>query len=140
MYKRVLTFRWLGPWIGAVVSVALLVLEPFVQAQDAGRDRPPPRDVVEEVEIVTDGIRAKAKVRIQKWIIDGHRSIEALDLPGFEGVRVVQLAAGAITTVIRGERVERTEGEWWTVPAEVPLGLVTENDSAILWAISVEKK
>ena len=98
----------------------------------------PVRDIKESVEIKHDGEMKIANVRMQKWILHDHMQIEALDLPGFNGVRVLQLAAGEITTVIRSERTEREEGSWWTVPAGEPLGLVTGNESAILWAIAVD--
>ncbi len=118
--------------------LGLLALAQLAYGQAAKREPVPVRDVAETVEIEHDDKRQPVKVRMQKWILDSHHRIEALDLPGFKGVRVLQLAAGNITTVIRGEHIERAEGEWWTVPAGEPLGLVTGNDSAILWAISVD--
>ena len=130
-----------GNW--KLVKTGLLVLGLGVCtqaafAQSAQDELTPVRDVTESVEVERDGQRGTVKVHMQKWILQGHLRIKALKLPGFDGVRILQLAAGEITTVIGGERVDRAEGEWWTVPAGKSLGLVTEDDAAILWAISVD--
>jgi len=108
-----------------------------VSPQSVGREAAPVNELAEKLEIGRQGARRRVEVRSQKWIIDSHKMIDALDLPGGADVRIVQLAAGQITTVIGGKRVERVEGEWWTVPAGERLSLQTENDSAILWVLSV---
>lgn len=72
----------------------------------------PVRDVVESVVIERDDIGGEARVHIQKWILHGRMVVEALELPAIDGVRMVQLAAGEVTTVIAGERAERSLKIW----------------------------
>ena len=46
----------------------------------------------------------------------------------------MELKAGDLTRVIDGERQERREGEFWTVPKGARLVLETEDDSAVVEA------
>lgn len=70
-------------------------------------------------------------VEIRNWTIGGGLKLEKLDVPS-NGTLVVQLRAGEMTTIIEGERVERREGDFWTVEAGQVMAVETEDDTAIL--------
>jgi quercetin dioxygenase-like cupin family protein len=78
------------------------------------------------------------RVEITNVDVRGRHSIDRLELP-FEGTLMVHLQAGEITTVIGGKREERRQGQIWTVPPGVPMGLTTGRDAASLQTILVEK-
>jgi hypothetical protein len=77
------------------------------------------------------------RVDIRLWSIDSRQKIERLELP-FSGVLTVELRGGHLTTIIAGRRVERQEGEIWSVPAETAMGLETGSDKATLQTTLVE--
>jgi hypothetical protein len=79
------------------------------------------------------------QVDIRNWMIGGGVRLEELPLER-QGLMVVQLRNGEVATIIDGERVERQEGEFWTVPAGARMGLETGDDSAILQTIVVEER
>jgi len=55
------------------------------------------------------------------------------------GETLVELKAGDLTTVIGGQRRERTEGEFWTVPAGTRMVVETEDDAAIIETTAVRR-
>src|ERR1044072_7647054 len=57
------------------------------------------------------------EVRIQNIAIVGGQKLQSLGLKS-NGITIMQLRAGELTTVINGKRQERHEGEFWTVPAD----------------------
>ncbi len=71
------------------------------------------------------------RVVVQQWSIGGGLELEELPLEA-HGLLVAQLRGGELTTLIGGERVERREGEFWTVPPGAKMGLATEDDTAVL--------
>jgi len=75
-------------------------------------------------------------VEIRNWMLGGGLSLPELPIPP-EGLMIVQLRGGELTTVIDGEKRERAEGELWTVPAGVRMGLETTDDSAVLQTVVV---
>lgn len=74
---------------------------------------------------------AAARVDIRVWSIAGHQRLAGLRLP-FRGLTIVELRAGDLTTVIDGRRVERREGEIWSVPAGSAMQLQTDDDTAVV--------
>jgi quercetin dioxygenase-like cupin family protein len=74
------------------------------------------------------------RVDVHHWAIRGGQRVTPAASPGF---RVVQLLAGAVTTVIDGERAARREGEFWTVPAGAAMRLQTGDDAAVLQVTTV---
>jgi quercetin dioxygenase-like cupin family protein len=78
------------------------------------------------------------KVEIANVDVSAGQSVDRLPLP-FEGTLTVHLQAGEITTVIGGRREQRRQGQTWTVPAGVPMGLATGRDAASLQTILVER-
>lgn len=81
---------------------------------------------------------SKVDVAIQVWTLRGQEKYDSLEIPG-KGTLVVQLRAGSLTTVIGGKRQERKEGEFWTVPSGVVMGVETSNDSAILQTVLIRE-
>ena len=76
-----------------------------------------------------DGQLRKLHVVIRNWIIDRGQTIRRFPEEGF---MIVQLRGGQVTTVIDGQRQERREDEFWTVPGGSSMSVETGNDSAIL--------
>lgn len=83
-----------------------------------------------------DGSTRRLKVTIQDWIVDGGLSIRRFPVRGFA---VVQLVAGPVVTEIRGQRTERQEEEFWTLPAGAVMAIETGNDSAVLQTVTVRR-
>jgi quercetin dioxygenase-like cupin family protein len=90
--------------------------ESRVRFQGATRFRGPPEP---------DSVR----VDIRLWSVGGGQRIARLELP-FDGLLVVELRGGRLTTLIGGRRVARREGEIWTVPAGAVMGIETQSDMA----------
>lgn len=90
-------------------------------------------------EMASDGsITAESGIHvdIHNWMIGGGVRLEDL-IPERQGLMIVQLRNGEVTTIVNGERVERREGEFWTIPDGVQMGIETEDDSAILQTVVV---
>jgi hypothetical protein len=83
-----------------------------------------------------DGSTRRLKVTIQDWIVDGGLSIKRFPVRGFA---VVQLVAGPVVTEIKGQRTERQEEEFWTLPAGAVMSIETGNDSAVLQTVTVRR-
>jgi quercetin dioxygenase-like cupin family protein len=79
---------------------------------------------------------SKVNVAIHLWTIREGQRHDALELPG-KGTLVVQLRAGTLTTIIGGRRQERKEGEFWTVPTGISMGVETGQDTAILQTVLI---
>lgn len=82
-----------------------------------------------------DGTARRVDIRL--WIIAGHQRLAGLRFP-FRGVVIAELRAGDLTTIIDGRRVERREGEIWSVPAGSMMQLQTEDDTAVVQTTLVE--
>jgi hypothetical protein len=54
------------------------------------------------------------------------------------GFMVVHLRVGRVTTILNGERRERTPGEFWTVPTGAQLSIEIIGESASLETFSVK--
>ena len=83
--------------------------------------------------------REDVRVGLYQWIVRGRQKIAALELP-VQGTTIVQLRAGKLTTVIDGQRQQRREGEFWTVPAGAALGIETDDDSAIIQTLTLSER
>jgi len=83
-----------------------------------------------------DGSSRQLKVKIQDWIIDGGLTIRRFPVRGFA---VVQLVAGPVVTNIKGQRTERQEEEFWTLPTGAVMSVETGNDSAVLQTVTVRR-
>jgi len=81
-----------------------------------------------------DGQVRKLHVVIRNWIIPNRQRIQRFPEEGFI---VVQLRGGELRTVIDGQRQERSEDEFWTVPAGASMSIETGNESAIIQTMAV---
>ncbi len=68
---------------------------------------------------------------IRKWSIGGGLQLDALPMEA-DGVMIVQLRSGELTTTINGQRQQRRENDYWTVPSGARMGVATEDDTAVL--------
>ena len=89
-----------------------------------------------ETRVRTAGQDAPVRVAIRNWSLGGGLKLAELPLP-VKGLMIVQLRGGRVTTVIQGNSQARREGEFWTVPPGVPMGVETGDDSATLQTIVV---
>ena len=76
------------------------------------------------------------QIRIQNIAIVGGQKLQSLGLRS-NGITIMQLRAGDLTTVINGQRQERHEGEFWTVPAGAQFSIETEDDTASVQTIEI---
>jgi quercetin dioxygenase-like cupin family protein len=128
--------------IGATIAAGLAVLVHSATASPAGAQARPDERGVETRDRFAGTLRLSARdgsaralqVEVHHWSIRGGQRVTPAASPGF---RVMQLLAGAVTTVIDGQRVARREGEFWTVPAGVALLLETGDDTAVLQVTTV---
>ncbi len=126
--------------LSGLFAVGLLVLAPALAQQENqlvrssavfdGRTRV--RDVRAQGEL------RETDVRIQNVAIVGGQKLDALALRS-NGITIVQLRAGKLTTVIGGKRQQRHEGEFWTVPPGVKMSVETEDDTATIQTIEISK-
>lgn len=131
--------RLLGVVLGAAMLGALLAIPSAALAQqrdDPGQkaDYPGLRKPFERfngtIALRTrDGQVRRLRVVIRNWIIDRGQVISRFPESGF---LIVQLRAGEVVTVIDGQRQERLEDEFWTVPAGSAMAVETRKESAIL--------
>ena len=83
-----------------------------------------------------EGATRDTEVRIQNIAIVGGQKLQSLGLRS-NGITIMQLRAGDLTTVINGKRQERHEGEFWTVPAGAQFSVETEDDTASIQTIEI---
>ena len=69
---------------------------------------------------------------IRNWTILNRQQITRFPQKGF---LIAQLRAGTLITVIDDKRQERTEGEFWIVPAGSFMSVETGDDLAVLQTI-----
>jgi quercetin dioxygenase-like cupin family protein len=113
---------------GHVVLALALALAAPLKPDPAGTVRAVPR--FQGTTQVRVGERTESvRVDIRLWTIAGGQRIAALELP-FRGLTIVELRGGRLTTVIEGQRVARSLGEIWSVPAGTPVQVETGDDMA----------
>ena len=83
-----------------------------------------------------EGAVRDTQIRIQNLAIVGGQKLQSLGLRS-NGITIMQLRAGDLTTVINGKRQERREGEFWTVPAGAQFSVETEDDTASIQTIEI---
>lgn len=83
-----------------------------------------------------EGAVRDTQIRIQNLAIVGGQKLQSLGLRS-NGITIMQLRAGDLTTVINGKRQERHEGEFWTVPAGAQFSVETEDDTASIQTIEI---
>jgi hypothetical protein len=91
---------------------------------------------VGETRVRTAQGTAVVRVDIRNWTFGGGLKVDELPLQT-RGLMIVQLRGGNLATVIDGQRQERREGEFWTVPAGARMGIETAGDSAVIQTIVI---
>lgn len=91
-----------------------------------------------EVRLQTPSGPESVRVVITNVDIRGRHKIDRLELP-FEGTLMAYLQAGELTTTIHDRPQARSQGQIWTVPPGVPMGLATGRDAASLQTVLVGK-
>lgn len=115
--------------VGVLAASALLAAAMPAMAQERGLG-PIRERILFQGETAARGA-APTRLDIRIWSIGGRQRLAGLRLP-FRGLTIVELRAGDLTTVIDGRRVERREGEIWSVPAGSAMQLQTDDDTAVV--------
>jgi quercetin dioxygenase-like cupin family protein len=76
-----------------------------------------------------NGRRETVRVTIDLWTILGEQKIAEFQEHGF---LLVQLLGGKATTVIDGKEQKRLKGEFWVVPANSRMSILTTGETASL--------
>ena len=130
--------RYLNPMIGTLLC--FLALAPPLAAQDSKPQIRPIEQFDEVIQVPKGGRKALSeipaqppktaprRIQVRQWIIDGGQKAS---IPT-RGMMLIELKAGDLTTITDGNRQERREGEFWTVPRGAKLVLETEDDSAVI--------
>ena len=125
---------------GVILVVALAAAAASAQTQQRpkGEQAPKPargavevRPVFEGQVLALDAARAAPRLDIRVFSVRGGQRMAALALP-FRGFMIVELRAGEAVTIIDGQRVERREGEIWSVPPGSEMRVETDDDTAVL--------
>ncbi len=82
----------------------------------------------------TDKRSGQPKVVVRLWTIHERQRIAQFPEKGF---LIMQCVAGELTTVINGQRQQRSTDEFWVVPKGATVSLETDKDTAILKTWSV---
>jgi quercetin dioxygenase-like cupin family protein len=80
----------------------------------------------------------ETNVRIQNVAIVGGQKLDSIGLRS-DGIVIIQLRGGKLTTIIDGKRQQRKEGEFWTVPAGARMTFETEDDTATIQTIEISR-
>lgn len=78
-------------------------------------------------------------VQILNVSLTGGQEVDRLPVRE-DATLILQLRAGELVTVIDGVRVEREEGEFWTVTPDQEMVLVTEDDTAVISVTAVQSE
>lgn len=78
-------------------------------------------------------------VEVRRWSIGDGVRLDRLPMEN-DGWLIVNLRGGELTTIIDGERQEREENDFWTVPPGSEMGIETEDDSAVIETIVIAQR
>lgn len=83
------------------------------------------------------GVLQHVRVVIHNWGIHGRQRI--LTFPE-QGMVIVELRGGEVTTVINGKKEKRKAGDFWTVPAGSSMSVEVTSESATLQTMAVRAR
>lgn len=83
-----------------------------------------------------DGAPKPVTLGIRSWIIPNRQQI--FKFPE-QGLLVIHVRAGSLTTIIDSKRQMRGPDDSWTVPAGTPMGIETGEDSVILQVVTLRE-
>lgn len=76
------------------------------------------------------------KVALRDWIVRNRQTLSVKTT----GMLVMQMRAGeTIVVTVNGQRSERKENEYFTVPADAALTIQTSDDTAVLTVLEVQQ-
>lgn len=78
------------------------------------------------------------RVDLRTWTVRGGLTLDRLPME-IDGLMIVHLRGGELETIIQGERVERREDTFWTVPRGATMTLATEDDTAVFDTIVIRE-
>jgi hypothetical protein len=126
----------------ALLLGLLLTTPAFAQEQPSDAARFDPMVELKPTHSVDTQATVRAKsgrmkpvaLSMRNWIIPNRQRIERFPE---QGLLVIQIRAGSVTTIIGGKRQERGTDEFWIVPAGTTMGIETGQDSAILQVVAL---
>jgi hypothetical protein len=83
-----------------------------------------------------DGAPKPVTLGIRTWIIPNRQQITRFPE---QGLLVIHVRAGSLTTIIDSKRQTRGPDESWTLPAGMPMGIETGDDSVILEVVTLRE-
>jgi hypothetical protein len=117
-----------APWIATVAGISVIPLIAASQSPPSGaRSR---EGFDGSLSVLNKGAPLSVPLTYRTWMIPEGAKVDELAEGG--GNLVVEVAAGAITTIIDGQKQARQFGEFFVVSAGHRLQIVTTNRSAIL--------
>jgi quercetin dioxygenase-like cupin family protein len=82
------------------------------------------------------GAPQQVALRIRNWIIPNDQRIAKFPE---QGLLVIQVRAGSLTTIIDGKRQQRGPDEIWSVPPGASMAIETGEDSVILQVVALDE-
>jgi hypothetical protein len=116
-----------------IVSMIGITFIPLLAASQSTTGVRSRDDFAGSVSISNKGASQALKINYKTWFI---REGKSLDLGG-GGSLVVEVASGAVTAVIDGQKHPKQFGEFFVIPAGHKLQIVTTNRSAILHTLEL---
>lgn len=80
------------------------------------------------------GTPTSARVQLHNWGIRNGQTLTSFPL---QGLLLMELRAGELTSIIDGERTSREAGSFWIVPERAQLTLITDTDTATLQVTAI---
>jgi hypothetical protein len=84
---------------------------------------------------ILGGLGASPTVLKKNWGIHGRQHIESFPV---DGLTIVRLHSGLVTTTIDGREVKRATGDYWIVPAGSRMTVLVTSESASLQTFSIK--
>jgi hypothetical protein len=116
----------------SMIGITLIPLLASSQSTTGVRTR---EDFAGSVSVLNKGVSQALRLNYKTWFI---REGKSVDLPA-GGSLVVEVASGAVTAIIDGQKHPKQFGEFFVVPAGHKLQIVTTNRSAILHTLELGK-
>jgi hypothetical protein len=114
----------------SMIGIALIPQLASSQSTTGVRTRD---DFAGNVSVLNKGASLALKVNYKTWFIREGKSLEL----GGGGNLVIEVASGAVTAIIDGQKHPKQFGEFFVVPAGHKLQIVTTNRSAILHTLEL---
>jgi len=116
--------------LGIIAVVGITVIPLLAACQSSSSGVRSHEGFAGNLAVLNKGTQQSVTVNYRTWLIPPGATID--DLAGGQSNLVVEVASGALTTIIDGRKEARQFGEFFVVPAGHKLQIVTTNHSAIL--------